>query len=313
MEAITFVFSGGMADDEELNFYEAGRFQYGAARFIYTLEKFRQQGRVAARLTAFVKADIRVKAPKPGSFVQDIIILALPAIAECAIRVPLDAMIAYVWDLLLPSTKPQDAVVELAKLELAREAERTAQEKERTRQTLLIKDIVTAGSATTAQALNFVKGVIADKEAGAKDMQHISDENINHLMQELDCVNEREILIKENYEELSKIDLTLQRKLTRQMRNSVRNMALPLRSSATYLSVGAGDRARRYARIDAEAARFITDQIEDTVPTPLRGSVKMIDVETGIEKSDGPSTKSLSPFGCRRALALCWATLLLIL
>jgi hypothetical protein len=50
MDTIQFKFEGGMADNHELNFYEASRFQYAAARFIYTLEKFRQEGKIVARL-----------------------------------------------------------------------------------------------------------------------------------------------------------------------------------------------------------------------------------------------------------------------
>jgi hypothetical protein len=49
VETLQFKFEGGMADNHELNFYEAGRFQYGAARFIYTIEKFRQEGKIVSK------------------------------------------------------------------------------------------------------------------------------------------------------------------------------------------------------------------------------------------------------------------------
>lgn len=277
METIQFLFSGGMADGQELNFYEAGRFQYGAARFIYTLEKFRQQGRVAARLSTIVKADIRIRASRPGSFIQDVVILALPTIADCAIKVPLDAMIAYVWDLLLPSTKSQDTAFEMAKIELAREREHTKQFES-------FRAVVESGNANTQQAMEIIQTLISRKNEGIPLSEETSAANLESIRQDLESKRDRENLIQNNHAEFAKIDFTNQRKLTGQMRNSVRDMTLPLRSSAEILSVGTPVTAGRYARIDPVSARFITDQVEDAVPTPLRGSVKMYDVETGFGK-----------------------------
>jgi len=96
MQNIRFQFLGGMADNHEMNFYEAGRFQYGAARFIYTLEKFRQEGRIVSRIGEKVKADIRIKAPKEGSFIQDVLIVASPIIADTSIKCSFEALFAYI-------------------------------------------------------------------------------------------------------------------------------------------------------------------------------------------------------------------------
>jgi hypothetical protein len=40
---LTFRFEGGTQTWDKLNFYDAARFQYGAARFVYTLEYFWQE------------------------------------------------------------------------------------------------------------------------------------------------------------------------------------------------------------------------------------------------------------------------------
>ncbi|MGJ3257959.1 MAG: hypothetical protein ACFE0S_00005 [Rhodospirillales bacterium] len=68
-----FRFTGGIADENQLGFYDAGRFQYGAARLIHTSEVFRSRRHIPKRVTASIRSevDLRVRAAEPGSFLQE--------------------------------------------------------------------------------------------------------------------------------------------------------------------------------------------------------------------------------------------------
>ena len=65
-DIITFSFTGGIAENHELSFYEAARFQYAAAKLLYKLEHFRQKGIVLDRVSRKIDADIRVSTAKEG-------------------------------------------------------------------------------------------------------------------------------------------------------------------------------------------------------------------------------------------------------
>ena len=79
---IGFRFTGGLAKNGEMNFYEAGRYRYAAARLLYTVEHFRQSGKVLERLTTAVNADFRVSAPQSGSFLEQAVLYAAPFITD---------------------------------------------------------------------------------------------------------------------------------------------------------------------------------------------------------------------------------------
>ena len=51
LERIRFHFEGGLSDHHHMNFYEAARFQYAAARLTAKLMQFRVHGRFTKRIT----------------------------------------------------------------------------------------------------------------------------------------------------------------------------------------------------------------------------------------------------------------------
>jgi hypothetical protein len=276
MEKVTFTFSGGMADNHELNFYEAGRFQYGAARFIYTLEKFRQEGKIVSRLTHKVNADIRVRASQPSSFVQEVILFSAPIVAQCAVSVPFEALFSYVWDLLTPSssTKAQDIAVELAKQEVERE-------KERTEQMRIMASVAERNGATTDQALTILSKAVDENWTVVADEVRATRDEIKELRNELLSKKQREEMIKEYSSGLRVITPETERRLVGQMRRAVPDMTLPLRSSAQGLAVGDARSENSFTQLDRDAAERISRESEDDTPTLLTGTVKMYDVETG--------------------------------
>jgi hypothetical protein len=300
MQKVQFKFSGGMANNHEMNFYEAGRFQYSAARFIYTLEKFRQDGRVVSRLTTTVNADIRIKAPIGGSIVHEALMVALPTISECAIKCSFEAVFAYVWDLILPKSKGPDIALELARTELLREEQRTLQEGQRTTQMQIMSAFASSAIATTSESLRAVSEdslrttsealrildyVVRQGRGVHTANYHLTTEEIKNVRDEMFSQLKREELIAQNQAALSEINPETERKLAGQLRKTIGDLALPLKSSATNLNIAiSGDGVRDVANLDVESAHSITQVIEDELPIIIRGSIKSYDVENGTGK-----------------------------
>lgn len=67
-ERITFHFEGGLASEHTLNFYEAARFQYAAARLMVKLSQFRQRGSFVRNITSSTNFNILLLPSTEGSF-----------------------------------------------------------------------------------------------------------------------------------------------------------------------------------------------------------------------------------------------------
>lgn len=286
MESIYFRFSGGMADQNQMNFYEASRFQYGAARFVYTLEKFRLEGNIASRLAGWVDTDIRVSAPAPGSFIQEVLVMAAPIAAEVAMGCSFEALFAYVWDLLLPQSKAKDIALKIAEQERLREEQRTQQEVQRTEQTRLMADVCLASNATTQQVISILGQVVSRNQPVEVDGQTYSNAELKSLLAEAESESERKQLIHANQAVLSQITPEKERRLVGQLRKPINDMCLPLRSSATNLNISQGTSAspRKMVNLTAETVQGIAQQLEDDAPIVIRGSVKAYDRENGTGK-----------------------------
>ena len=67
-ERITFHFEGAQADDHRMNFYEAARFQYDAARLLVKLAQFRANGKFFDKISNKSNHNVQLIAQKGGSF-----------------------------------------------------------------------------------------------------------------------------------------------------------------------------------------------------------------------------------------------------
>lgn len=288
MDKIQFRFTGGMADNNEMNFYEFGRFQYGAARFIYTLENFRQKGRVLQKLRTRVNTDIRVKAATQGSFIQEAIIASAPAIpsaVDYVINCSFEALYAYIWDKILPTSKGEELAVEMSKQETLRAEQRTLQDREHTEQMRIMAQISRDGFATTQQSLAVLQNKITNPQPTTTIINniHIDLPTLKKYEQELISDLARKQLINDNRQALNQITPEMERKLTSQLRKSFTDMVKPLKSSAHNMEISGGSSSHspvKLASIDEETALKITSEREDDNLTTVRGSIKSYDVET---------------------------------
>lgn len=282
MESVRFRFTGGITDNHEMSFYEFGRFQYGAARFVYTLENFRQNGNVLEKLNTKVRADIRVKAATEGSFIQDILMPAGVILAECSIKCSFEAIFAYVWDKMLPPSKGKSIAIELARQEVKREEQRTFQEKEKTAQFKALAQIAEGNTVTTQMALKILDHAIKKQDSLSYDEDILTAEDLNFYRQELLAETSRKKIIDDNAHALSQIPRKTEQKLTSQVRKSFADMAKPLKTSAEKMEILSGPESSmdKVAYIDASTAAKISSESEDDDMTLVRGGIKSFDVET---------------------------------
>lgn len=94
-DEIQFRFLGQLADEHRMDFYEAARFQYAAARLSVKLDQFRRSGGFTKRVTSATKTDIDLLPSKAGSFE-----FSIAASAQdhdgFKVPVPLTALWAYI-------------------------------------------------------------------------------------------------------------------------------------------------------------------------------------------------------------------------
>lgn len=296
MEEIRFTFVGGMTDNHEMNFYEAGRFQYGAARFIFTLERFRQSGIVVARLATKVKADIRIRAASQGSFVQDVLMVALPVVQNCVVQVSFEALFAYVWDRLFPPSKAKEAAIEFAKQQVAVEQEKTKQEEQKTEQFKTLMQIANEKDVTTQKALDILNKAVDINATLVAENYRLGRDDIVDLRNQAQSELQRQSIINENMGSLSQISLDKERRLVGQLRRSVGEIAFPLRSSANNLQVGTSEKSTRFAYLTPASIKDITEETIDENETILHGRIKVYDIESSYGKFRYDEHKRPVPF-----------------
>ena len=93
-ERITFHFEGAQADDHRMNFYEAARFQYDAARLLVKLAQFRASGKFVDNISDKSNHNVLLVAQRGGSFNYNI---EEPEPAKDAfLNIALSDLVAYV-------------------------------------------------------------------------------------------------------------------------------------------------------------------------------------------------------------------------
>ena len=114
LSIIKFSFEGGLAESHRLDFYEASRFQYGAARLIYTLDSFIENRKVLDRVTMKVaNGKFRVAPPEEGSWELDVFQRVLEGAAAGVVATPIVFGLQYVYRLLFPARKRAQETIDI--------------------------------------------------------------------------------------------------------------------------------------------------------------------------------------------------------
>jgi len=269
---IRFHFEGGIAGEGKLDFYEASRFQYGAARLIYTLHTLRTKGTVPQRITqSSVDLSFIVGTPKQGSW-EILIFEAAKAAAATLASAPISALISYTLHLLFPPTL-QAKQFNSEDVKKIIEAENPS-----LKQAL---DIIKDGQRNDHQTIQRLIGLI--EEAKNHEM-NVDVPNFEERLMSLEGSVKRLTHIEPHIDQLSKLtsDSDVKTSLIQRARPQVREIGYPLHKSAHSLTIHANDNdsdlknTLHLSDISALNADFFDDRLENIV-----GILKRFDKETG--------------------------------
>jgi hypothetical protein len=290
LETVKIKYDGGLASTGNIHLYEYSRAQYGLARFITIVERYHRTGQVIDRVTRDKTIDMIVSAPQRGSFGLEVLVpIAIPAV-EYLRDVSFEAIFSYVWAKLLPPSDTRDQMaVKLAEIELARERERTtqlvSQQTGETERLKVLEQILSRGQATTSEAISLADKALERGDprvltAGFAPERLISERHI--LISDL----QREAFMERHQRTFDRLDPDDLARLTAKVRPIVGEIGLPLRRSATSVSLGDAANDNSFATIDRDRLSQINQRRINSEVFDITGIVRSYDRYNGRGKID---------------------------
>ena len=275
-EKMTFHFEGSLADSHQMNFYEAARFQYAAARLTVKLAQFRASGRFVQKIHNVSNLDIRLVSQDQGSFN---IIVDLPeqdTREEQFIRSPISDLVALV-------------------------SERVVEKIEEATLNTPVPDRKSSAAGSRKQSTASEASLDHLAEATIADRSTIEGlpEQLRDLVRRRVAETYRENLLNDSQSTISRIDFARSQKLTAMAAPLISEMATALRRSADTLEVTSskGGPSRPVLFLDQQMAKNIETAIVDEEITPIQGDIAQFNKENGWGKfkiGDGIRTVSFS-------------------
>jgi hypothetical protein len=217
-EEIDFRFSGALSDRHALDFYEAGRFQYGAARLMVKLDQFRRTGRFSSRITYDNNTRILLLTHEDGSFLISTVVPFLQAGGDAFLQANIGLLWSYV----------ADRVLKRASSDNLREALATQ------------RDLIQAFDANIAQQgeqNSRTLDLLEDRIARTDDL---TDEN-QKLHERLLAERDRSAYLEGQADLLDRINAEQDARLVSMASPLLKDMGVALRTSASTLQVIAND------------------------------------------------------------------------
>lgn len=294
-----FRFVGKNAEEGSLNFYELSRSQYASARLIYTLARYRETGRVLAKITEKVTTDIRARPVEQGSFIYSAFEYLSEAAAAAAVGIPLNALFALIWDGLIPIGKGKQYAEVLAKERLLEAQQRHVEtmSKQETERLQIIKDILEGQSVSHEKALSFLAEQRQIERERADHGMRL--ENIDAAMADIRSEVNRNDLLNKHSDALRRISEDDRNKLVAKARRQVMDIALPTRSSATDLYIGESANDNRYCRLDFGTATEIADENTTKEEAWLSGKIVRYDTDNGSGRFRLSEAESKGEYGAQ--------------
>ena len=259
-EKIDFAFDGQLSSEHLMDFYESGRFQYGAARLLVKLDQFRRTGKFAQKITYQNNTRMLLTAQKEGSFVIETIAPFLPAVAETFLTTPISLLLSYVSERVFKSTDNID-------VRLAFE----------TRQKLidLHGKIIEAGQDITNNSLGILSTELAE---GRK----LTEQN-TALYERLLAEQGRRAYLEGAMDQLGAITPEQESKLITMASPLLKDMGVALRSSANNLTISAGQdgKMKPLVFVNRNMASAIETEVIDKESTIILVKIVQYNRETG--------------------------------
>lgn len=258
MDQLLFRFSGGLADTNRMDFYEAARFQYAAARLTVKLDQFRRTGQFPKRVTSSSRTNINLFPYEKGSFN-----LKIEADQDgerpLHVDVPLTALWTYVLERVFQPTETNDALS-------------------------LIDD-----NALRAEFFDLVENQVFDSQQAIAlirsqlDKRRELTNNEQQLLDRLIAETERRAYLESHRDLLAQISPTEDAELMTMATPLLAELAVPLRRSAKSIIITSIDDqgSRPVLWVDSDMANSI-DSIEiDRIVTNIDLNIVQYNKESG--------------------------------
>lgn len=273
MDALQFRFQGGLADQNRMDFYEAARFQYAAARLTVKLDQFRRTGRFPKRVTEASRTNIDLHPFAQGSF--NLKISASDDVnSKLHVSVPLTALWTYIIERVF---QPTDTT---AALDLIDSAALRAE----------FFEIVDNNVFKSQQAIDLLRSKVETEYGLAPNEQE--------LLERLISESERRGYLESHRELLGQISPAEDAALVTMATPLLSEIAVPLRRSAKIVTITSIDRfgARKILTADKESAGALQSIQVDKSVTVIDVDIVQFNKETGWGKFRNPYWEGIPSF-----------------
>ncbi|RYF39426.1 MAG: hypothetical protein EOO38_23305 [Cytophagaceae bacterium] len=259
-EKLVFHFEGALSDEHQMNFYEAARFQYAAARLMVKLAQFRATGSFVKNITYKSNFGILLESQNDGSFNIN---TSSPTPEEGDKKfadLSMADLLAYISERLV---EKGDEAALIASVNARRK---------------VVGSKADAIAETLADADAVVSAIAADPEA-RNALGPDARDAVERRIAEID----REDRLVVRRAEISKIDAPREQKLISMSAPLVSEMAISLRRSASTLRVVAPDEDRRQSvlYLNKRMAQEIETAKVDREITPILCDIVQYNKESG--------------------------------
>lgn len=238
-----------------MNFYEAARFQYAAARLMVKLAQFRTSGKFSQRITEKINFNIQLASQEEGSFNINIDDPGQASTDDQFIEISLSDLVAFV----------SERIVE----KIDNDALST---------TTISSSASTDGSASAAAIESLVSAVMSGQPLTAG-----LPEQVKELVRRRVAELHREFRLASSKAAISRIDFARSQKLIAMSAPLISEMATALRESAETLEVRSSSHAgeRSVLFLDRRMAASIETAVVDEEITPIIGDVSQFNKDNG--------------------------------
>lgn len=277
-EKLTFHFEGSLADEHRMNFYEAARFQYAAARLLVKLAQFRATGRFSQKITDKSNYSVQLSSQADGSFNINVEVPKQGEVDDDFLAVPLSDLLAFVCERIIDKVDREHIDDVVGAYSTPIDDDSLDEDADSAYFEALVDESM-ADDAFTSKLPAAVKDLVRRRAA--------------------ELYRERRLIHSEDA--IKRIDFARSQKLIAMSAPLVSEMATALRRSADTLQVrsGVSSESQTVLFLDQQMAREIETAIVDKDITPILGDITQFNKDNGwgkvkIRNHNGPELVSFS-------------------
>ncbi len=317
---IGFRFIGGIAEQGQLNFYEAGRFQYATARMLYAIEHYRNTGEVVDRIRRRINADFRVSAAQEGSFLQEVLLYATPVIgdfqyAQSILHIPFDKLFSFLLSKVIPKSSGSDRLADIAEKQIDALTQFVAfsQEREKTSQAQTIEE--TKRLQMVLNALRNDPTELRNNELESGEISNIvkkysdtparllhADGSADFIATELQSEVYRNHTVSQAEDDLNRIDPESEQRMVDRMRKLFPEIGQPLQRSAEEFDIELNHGDMPIASLNGRRIQQISETTKDDKPIRIDGNIIKLDKESGFGRFRPYNSRTVLSFSIPREI-----------